>query len=187
MPNHCANSLKITANTPEALKLLDAIRAEIAAGRGFFHVVDPCPAELMDTSKGYPKDPREAANIKKYGFPTWYEFNTTRWGTKWNAYEIHTLADEKNTLLLEFDTAWSPPTGIYATLYSKGFEVEATYCEGGCDFVGWWRNGTDNTEKLSEVVPQVNEDHEETINAYEPLEDYFTAEGINHFPPHFGG
>ena len=187
MPNHCANSLKLTANTPEALKLLDAIRAEITAGRGFFHAIDPCPEELQETRAGFPRDDREAANIKKYGFAHWYDFQVARWGTKWNAYEIHTLADEKNTLMLEFETAWSPPTGIYETLHARGFDVEATYCEQGCDFVGYWKNGTDHTDKLSAAVPQVYQDHEETINAYEPLENYFTAQGINHFPPHFGG
>lgn len=27
------------------------------------------------------------ANIKKHGFPTWYEWSIHNWGTKWNAYE----------------------------------------------------------------------------------------------------
>lgn len=185
MPNHCANSLKLTANTPEALKLLDAIRAEIAAERGFFHVIDPCPAELMDTNKGYPKDPREAANVEKFGFPTWYEFNTTRWGTKWNAYEVDTLADKGNTLTLSFETAWSPPTALYQTMTEKGFDVEATYCEAGCDFIGYWKDGKEHTTALSVAVPAVFDD--EAGTAFEALEDYFTAHGIDHAPAHFGG
>ena len=185
MPNHCANSLKLTANTPEARELLATIRAEIEAGRGFFHVVDPCPEELENTRKGYPKDDREAANIEKFGFATWYEFNTTRWGTKWDAYEITTLSDTGNTLTLNFDTAWSPPVGIYATLYARGFDVQATYCEAGCDFIGWWQNGTDNTDALSVAVPDICED--DSGNAYDQLEDYFTAHNIDHTPAHFGG
>lgn len=185
MPNHCANSLKLTANTPEALKLLDAIRAEIAAGRGFFHVIDPCPEELENTRAGYPKDEREAANIEKYGFAHWYDFQVARWGTKWNAYEITLLIDKPDTLLIDFDTAWSPPEGIYRTLHAQGFDVEATFCESGADYIGYWKNGTDQTDALSVAVPQVFDD--EAGNAYDQMTDYFAAHNIDHTPPHFGG
>lgn len=186
MPNHCANSLKITATTPEARELLATIRAGINAEQPkLFQVIDPCPAELLDTRKGYPKDDREAVNVEKFGFPTWYEFNTTRWGTKWDAYEIDTLADEGNTLTLSFETAWSPPVSIYATLHARGFDVEATFCESGSDFIGYWKNGTDHTTALSVAVPAVFDD--ETGAAYDQMTAYFAAHGIDHEPAHFGG
>lgn len=42
-------------------------------------------------------------NRKKYGYPTWYEWSTATWGTKWNAY--HQDFEEPN--ILWFDTAWN--------------------------------------------------------------------------------
>jgi hypothetical protein len=185
MPNHCANSLKLTATTPENRQLLNAIRAAVAAEEGFFQTIDPCPAELLDTRAGHPADTREPANLKKYGFANWYDFQLARWGTKWDAYEIDTLADTGETLMLSFDTAWSPPVGIYQTLHDMGFEVEATYCEQGCDFVGYWINGTDHTDTLSHVAPAFYDD--ENGFAYEQLEHYFTRHHIDHSPAHFGG
>ncbi len=185
MPNHCANSLKITATTPETRKMLDAIRAAIADEKGFFQIIDPCPPELEDTRAGYPKDDREATNLEKYGFAHWYDFQVARWGTKWNAYEINKLADTDDTLLIEFDTAWSPPIGIYQTMHEKGFKVEATFVEQGCDFVGYWKDGHDHTDNLSKVSPAFYDD--DAGFSYDELEHYFTAHGIDHTPPHFGG
>lgn len=185
MPNHCANSLKITATTPETRQMLDAIRAAIADEKGFFQIIDPCPAELLETRAGYPKDDREPANLKKYGFSNWYDFQVARWGTKWDAYEIDTLADTGDTLTLTFDTAWSPPVGIYQTMHEKGFQIEATFVEQGCDFVGFWKDGNDRTDALSTVAPAFYDD--ENGFSYDQLEHYFTAHGIDHTPSHFGG
>jgi len=185
MPNHCANSLKITATTPETRQMLDAIRAAIADEKGFFQIIDPCPPELEDTRAGYPKDDREAANLEKYGFAHWYDFQVARWGTKWNAYEIDTLADTGDTLTLTFDTAWSPPVGIYQTMHEKGFQVEATFVEQGCDFIGFWRDGNDHTDALSRVVPAFYDDDEGF--SYDQLDHYFTRHHIDHAPSHFGG
>ena len=37
-------------------------------------------------------------NRKKYGYPTWYEWSTATWGTKWNAY--HQDFEEKHFVKL---------------------------------------------------------------------------------------
>ncbi len=185
MPNHCANSLKLTATTPDNRELLAKIRAAIADDRGFFHLVIPCPPELEDTPAKFPADEREAENLEKFGFKNWYEFQVARWGTKWNAYEIHTLDDEPDTLTIQFDTAWSPPVGIYQMMHEKGFKVEATYCEQGCDFIGFWKDGNDHTDALSTVAPAFYDD--ENGFSYDQLDSYFTAHGIDHTPAHFGG
>jgi hypothetical protein len=185
MPNHCANSLKLTATTPEAVALLEQIRANINEEKGFFNLIDPCPEELSETKAGFPRDEKEPENTRKYGYANWYEFQIDRWGTKWDAYEIHIIEDEPQTLVLEFDTAWSPPVGIYRTAEDKGFAIEATYVEQGCDFIGFYRNGHDHTDKLSEVVPAFYDDDEGF--SYDQLDHYFTRHQIDHTPPHFGG
>lgn len=54
---------------------------------------------------------RAFENIEKYGYSTWYEFATHRWGTKWNAGETKVDGDT-----IEFLTAWTPPTPIIQKL-----------------------------------------------------------------------
>lgn len=187
MPNHCANSAKFTATTPEAAAMLDKIRASIKADKPeIFQTIHPCPQDLIDTTEGYPKDQREAENIKKHGFANWYEFQTQEWGTKWDAYDVDTLHDEGDTLTLNFDTAWSPPLELYRKAESLGFEIEATYCEAGCDFVGFYREGEENTDSLSRVAPPPDDEGEYLEDRFS-LPDYFRAHGIDHAPAHFGG
>lgn len=60
-----------------------------------------------------------ANNIKKYGFPTWYEWSIKNWGTKWDACEVDYDTYEDN-ITLRFDTAWSTPSPIFIEL-SKQF------------------------------------------------------------------
>ena len=61
---------------------------------------------------------------KKFGHCDWYGWQTSNWGTKWNAYEQHEI-DEN---VIEFDTAWSTPYSLLVNLskeYPKvTFEVE---------------------------------------------------------------
>lgn len=190
MPNYCANSLKMTAKSPEALQLLTDIMERIE-GEDFalFDTIVPCPQELKDTNAGFPKDPKEISNLEKYGYAHWYDFNIAKWGTKWDAIELHILENYADTLIVNFDTAWAPPFGIYQALESKGFEVEATYCEAGCDFIGYWKDGTEHTESLSEVAPPPEdpETEDQYIEEYFDLGEYFETKGFDHSPPHFGG
>ena len=71
------------------------------------------------------------------------------WGTKW---DIGSGKDESNGLhptvvdneaTMSFDTAWSPPIGLYERLQLLGFKVEATYWEPGMAFAGRWVDGDD--------------------------------------------
>lgn len=189
MPNHCANTLKITAHTPEQLALLADIRHQLTLEeKHIFNTIYPCPAELMDTRAGFPKDPQEPDNIEKYGYAHWYDFCVAEWGTKWDAYEVDLLSDTGNSLTISFDTAWSPPTGIYATLLTKGFSVEATFVEQGCDFIGYWVNGHDHTESLSALTGEAqDEDEDSYCEDLIDLPDYFAGHGLTHSPAHFGG
>lgn len=61
---------------------------------------------------------------KKFGHCDWYGWQTSNWGTKWNAYEQH----EIDANVIEFDTAWSTPYSLLVNLSKKypqvTFEVE---------------------------------------------------------------
>ena len=59
-------------------------------------------------------------NILQYGAPTWFEWCTENWGTKWPAIQDDTPVVENE---LCFDTAWSFPHGIIQKLSSMYPEV----------------------------------------------------------------
>jgi len=61
------------------------------------------------------------------------------WKTKWSARDVEILNQYDDEFLLEirFETAWSPPTGVYSIMNKEhGIEVKAFYNEVGCDFFG---------------------------------------------------
>jgi len=79
----------------------------------------------------------------------WYNHRLSNWGTKWDfgsgedeSGGLHpTVVDNQATM--SFDTAWSPPIGLYERLQLLGFKVEATYFEPGMAFAGRWIDGDD--------------------------------------------
>lgn len=61
---------------------------------------------------------------EKFGHCDWYGWQTSNWGTKWNAYSQHENGED----CIEFDTAWSNPYSILVKLSQMfpevTFEVE---------------------------------------------------------------
>jgi len=80
----------------------------------------------------------------------WYNWCVNNWGTKWDIgsdnNEIHglkpTVVDNQATMT--FDSAWSPPIGLYDKLVELGFKVDATYWEPGMAFCGIYTDGDDH-------------------------------------------
>ena len=84
----------------------------------------------------------------------WYDWCVSNWGTKWDVgADEGTDKEERyglkatvvgNEASMSFDSAWSPPIGLYNKLVELGFSVEATYFEPGMCFCGLWRDGDDD-------------------------------------------
>lgn len=56
-------------------------------------------------------------NMDQYGCPTWYEWRSRHWGTKWNARNVEREKnDEENTLTYYFQTAWAEPEPVMRAL-----------------------------------------------------------------------
>ena len=66
----------------------------------------------------------QALNMDKYGYPTWYEWSCTNWGTKWNAYDIDVYRNSDTEVIITFNTAWSAPIEIYNALAEKFDDIE---------------------------------------------------------------
>lgn len=65
------------------------------------------------------------SNVQRFGSPTWYEWCSRNWGTKWNAYGFPPL--EKDSDTMEFFTAWNSVPQIITLLSRKYPEQTITY------------------------------------------------------------
>ena len=206
MPNWCSNSLKMIATTADSKKKLSEIVGELLRAvtakenPAIFQMIRPVPEGLKITAgflgKGTPEQAElealEADNLKHYGHKNWHSFCLGEWGTKWDmsiadspeVYEV-----EGDAVTIYFDTAWSPPEGIYHALEAMGFKVEATYIEQGVGFIGHYRDGVDVCEDMSQFYPVTDneEDEDEFFHLCENIDKFFEDAGFTHTPPNFGG
>lgn len=121
MPNWCANNVEISHDDTSKL---EALAAAIRGG-SFCNFIKPVPEELKQDG--------------------WYDFCVNNWGTKWDVepYQGDNVQVVDNSISFGFDSAWSPPIGIYEALQEQGFIVRAFYYEPGVGFVGEWDDGDD--------------------------------------------
>lgn len=169
MPNWCSNVVKIKhADSAMLAKVLKAITEN-----EFCEFAVPQPGELDITAgvfgKGTPGqielEEKEKINLEKYGFKNWYDFRISNWGTKWEV-EIESenvKINEPDEIEISFESAWSPPIGVYKALVEKGYEVKAYYFEPGIGFAGVWHNledhefGLDQIDALLSAYPEIDE------------------------------
>ena len=152
MPNWCNNVATLRANKAR----IDAVVAG-AAGDGVLQALIPVPEELRDTTAGSFGDAdkqaalesQEAANLAKYGYKNWYDYCVNEWGTKWDLCDVTVDRTDDETVVLSFETAWSPPIEAYEKLMGLGFAIEAFYYEPGMCFAGKWTHGFDDYVEYS--------------------------------------
>lgn len=141
MPNWCNNSVSITHSD---LAKLRALVEAVNAGR-FCDYAIPTPEDLNitagsfgDTDKQAELEAKEKANLEKHGFKNWYDFQVSRWGTKWDVEAYDKIEFDPAGVTFGFDSAWSPPIGVYEALVQEGFSVCAFYYEPGMAYAGKW-------------------------------------------------
>ena len=141
MPNWCANTLELRHSDAAMIT-----RAKDAFARGeFCQEFVPCPAELKDTTSPN-RDEHAAARLREqYGYADWYAFQVNEWGTKWDFGTDDGINDFTDTsLVVYFDSAWSPPIALMEKLEALGFEVDLMYYEPGMAFCGRYADGEDD-------------------------------------------
>jgi hypothetical protein len=155
MPNWCSNHITVRGTDPVAIKRL----ADAFDNGEFCATVVPMPEELNITSgflgsgdEQKELEAKSAANLEKYGYANWYDFNVANWGTKW---EIGGNGDEAERdedglgFSAPFDSAWSPPIGVCEALVEQGFEVVLYYYEPGMGYCGKFEDGYDEYYEYS--------------------------------------
>lgn len=133
MPNWCANTVTVKHSDP---KMVERVRTAFENERLCNEFI-PNPT----------------------GEWSW-EFSVNNWGTKWEL--AGEVTDIEDGVLLTFDSAWSPPIGLYEKLFTLGYEVYARYYEPGMVFAGVYENGVDDcydysnmtSEEIAEYLPE---------------------------------
>ena len=126
MPNWCTNEIEVDFDTKENFNAFK----EFALTE-----IDGNP--ILDFSKIIPPPEKFAGDNPADG---WYEWRNANWGTKWSlnemSYDEYINGDGASMC---FDTAWSPPEGIYEALVTKfeDMSINWFYREDGCQLVGW--------------------------------------------------
>ena len=163
MPNWCDNAATLTASK-EKIDALVAVLENKDDQQVFQHL--------------RPRPESEEEN--------WYEWNCNNWGTKWDASNITIEDSTKNSILLTFDTAWSPPQAWFDYMHDRGFYIEAMFIECGCDFIGCYIAGEYTSENFNDGTMNWDDDNfSEQEDAR--IEKFMIKHGLDHSPSHTGG
>ena len=147
MPNWCNNTITIehkdSSKINEVINSLTTKKSKDSIESLFFTYCKPEP----DYSKTKVKSTYPEITKKEYVEDInqkWWDWRVQNWGTKWNieALEEDRISVDKNKVIFDCQTAWSPPIEALVELENKGFKIECDYYEGGCAFIGRYSTGT---------------------------------------------
>jgi hypothetical protein len=103
-----------------------------------------------------------------------YGWSCENWGTKWDVSMHDWEREDDNTIVMHFDTAWSPPIALYDFLNENGWSVRALYHEPGMGFAGRFEDGYDDYYEFDytnrEEVENLPEDIADFANVWDELE-----------------
>ena len=143
MPNHTDNRVILSHDDSQQID-------------NIYNVMNTGDTELCNYLIPEPRD--DAGEPTSGG----YDWRLQHWGTKWDIYNATCERMDENTLVLSFDTAWSPPIPVYDKLVDMGFEVNARYLDEGWGYIGEYVNGddwcTNDVESVAEHYPELDEE-----------------------------
>jgi hypothetical protein len=104
----------------------------------------------------------------------WYEVALSTWGTKWDCYDLAVLVQD-NRIMVDFNTAWGPPSEYYKALAERfpRLEVTVTFTDEAYNFVGWAMAKHGHYEEDS-LMPQ-------DLECYVPYPEQKDGESDLHF------
>ena len=146
MPNWCSNEVEIYGEKEDIAKFVEECFTDFK-GTPVLDFAKVMPEPDYDQPQ---KDGTHNNGVQKElhdVMPDWWNWRNTNWGTKWNlvpdpegnltGYEL--VGKDDGFIQLEFETAWSPPNGIYNEIWAKypDLTVNWFYREDGCQLAGW--------------------------------------------------
>ena len=155
MPNWCYNRITVFGDgeekTTEQIKKIE----KIFESKTPFNEIFPMPDwKNTPNSKGelpkleQMKNPDGSVLWETYNFPDgknddrWYHWCVNNWGTKWDMCDKFTAEIDEGWAEFGFNTAWSPPYGIFDKIKEDFPDVGISwfYDEPGMEFAGYLPN-----------------------------------------------
>ena len=157
MPNWCSNTAKIRNDDVSKIDAIEAFLKEWDVNE------DQNKTGLLEFLIPNPTGEWE------------YNWAVANWGTKWDIQLYEWSRLDENTISLNFDTAWAPPTAAYDTLTEEGYNIEANYLEEGMGFVGRHSDGFDESYEFDyknvDLLDDIPEDILDYWNLRERIEE----------------
>ena len=129
---------------------------------------------VFATLVGLPPKPEDFDETGYYTTNSYSEFYGTKWDINYDEWTWD-VDDDEEWIGVNFETAWSPPTGFItklATMYPGITEIQLDYSEGGCNFAGRMTIEKDPSGEL--LIDDDCLAYEEGLYKYDP--DYFWSE-----------
>jgi len=146
MPNWCSNEVQFDGSEEDIAKFKEECFSD-HKGEAVLDFSKVLPEPDYDKPK---KDGTHNDGVQTElhsVMPDWWTWRNDNWGTKWNLVPTHdgdltaytTIEDSEDFIQLEFDTAWSPPNGIYEAITEKyqDLSINWFYREDGVQIAGW--------------------------------------------------
>ena len=184
MPNWCNNYLELEHEDPVMIE-----RAQKAFAEGkLLEEFCPVPASLHIVAGRVGSDEdqnqkdlaaQEESNLATHGYRNWYDYCVNEWGTKWDVggNGDQATVDSPNSIKMNFDSAWAPPTAAMDKFMDLGFKVKLIYWESGMCFCGLYdENGDDYMDysdmSADEVEADINPEIDECMCIVENLREW---------------
>ena len=146
MPNWCSNEVTIEGTKEDMAKFVDECFTDFK-GTPVLDFAKVMPEPDYDKPKKDGTHNNGVQTEPSSVMPDWWNWRNDNWGTKWNLVPNHggglTMYDvvqsDDTYTQLEFETAWSPPNGIYEAIVEKypDLDINWFYREDGVQLVGW--------------------------------------------------
>lgn len=132
MPNWVFNYVDITGDLEALPRIKEQLARKVegyewSEGNIFnFHNIIPFPADKWEEYH------REVVYTNGVGWNevtphTWYNWNLSNWGTKWNARDVELIEGDFGVLHYSFETAWSPVRDLIKHLSYQYPTLHFTY------------------------------------------------------------
>jgi len=145
MPNHTDNRVILSHDDSQQIDMI-------------YNIMNTDDTPLCQTLIPMPEELEGTQGLSDS--PNWYDWRRQHWGTKWDIYNATCERMDENTLVMSFDTAWSPPIFVYDKLVEMGFEVSARYLDEGWMYIGEYIDGngwtTDDVESVVTEYPDLD-------------------------------
>ena len=127
MPNWVNNTVTVNGDPEEIKKFKEKAAQSYSSHGGETH-------EAVFSFWNFKRPPQEALDNGEYyethGFSpekghtgqttnNWYNWNSTEWGTKWDACRPETVWEDASSIQYTFDTAWSMPEPVFEAMVAQ--------------------------------------------------------------------